>query len=154
MLMIIILISVELASKWGRVASIRVNVARILSIISQIANVNRADFLRTLLAVYPVFTIKQSATKHVVNLWYKMDDIRSIFVISVVYTLWLLALGCCYRLLSIAYCSPGGAALPVLAIVCLIEWMLLMSHDATYGGVLEIDVSIMSIIISLPSVIS
>jgi hypothetical protein len=68
MLMIIILISVELASKWGRVASIRVNVARILSIISQIANVTPADFLRTLLAVYPVFTIEQSATKHVVNL--------------------------------------------------------------------------------------
>ena len=44
--------------------------------------------------------------------------------------------------------------LPVLAIVCLIEWMLLMSHGATYGGVLEIDVSIMSILISLPSVIS
>ena len=42
----------------------------------------------------------------------------------------------------------------VLAIVCLIKWMLLMSHGATYGGVLEIDVSIMSILISLPSVIS
>jgi hypothetical protein len=81
-----------------------------------------------------------------------MDDIRSMFVISVVYTLWLLALGCCYRLLLAR--QPGGAALPVLAIVCLIEWMLLMIHDATYGGVLEIDVSIMSIIISLPSVIS
>ena len=45
--------------------------------------------------------------------------------------------------------------LPVLAIVCLIEWMLFMSYGATYGGVvLEIDVSIMSILISLPSVIS
>ena len=42
--------------------------------------------------------------------------------------------------------------LPVLAIVCLIEWMLFMSYGATYGGVvLEIDVSIMSILISLPS---
>ena len=29
--------------------------------------------------------------------------------------------------------------LPVLAIVCLIEWVLLMSHGATYGRVLEID---------------
>ena len=44
--------------------------------------------------------------------------------------------------------------LPVLAIVCLIEWMLLMSYGATYGAVLEIDVSIMSILVSLPSVIS
>jgi len=34
--------------------------------------------------------------------------------------------------------------LPVLAIVCLIEWMLFMSYGATYGVVLEIDVSIMS----------
>ena len=34
--------------------------------------------------------------------------------------------------------------LPVLAIVCLIEWMLFMSYGATYGGVLEIDVSIIS----------
>ena len=34
----------------------------------------------------------------------------------------------------------------MLAIVCLIEWMLLMSHGATYGGVLEIDdVSIMHV---------
>ena len=57
-------------------------------------------------------------------------------------------------LISIDYGSPGGAALPVLAIVCLIEWMLLMSHGATYGGVLAIDVSITSILISLPSVIS
>ena len=83
-----------------------------------------------------------------------MDDIRSIFVLSVVYMLWLLDLGCFYRLLSIDYGSPGGAALAVLAIVCLIEWMLLISHDATYGGVLDIDVSIMSILISLSSVIS
>jgi hypothetical protein len=44
--------------------------------------------------------------------------------------------------------------LPVIAIVCLIEWMLFMSYGATYGGVLEIDVSIISILISLPSVIS
>ena len=44
--------------------------------------------------------------------------------------------------------------LPVLAIVCLIEWMLFMSYGATYGVVLEIDVSIMSILICLPSVIS
>ena len=44
--------------------------------------------------------------------------------------------------------------LSVLAIVCLIEWMLFMSYGATYGVVLEIDVSIISILISLPSVIS
>jgi hypothetical protein len=37
--------------------------------------------------------------------------------------------------------SQVALLLPVLAIVCLIEWMLLMSHGATYGGVLEIDVS-------------
>ena len=66
----------------------------------------------------------------------------------------MLDLGYCYRLLSIDYGSPGGAALPALAIVCLIEWMLLMSHGATFGGVLEIDVRIISILISLPSVIS
>jgi len=38
MLMIIIVIPVELASKWSQATSIRVTVARILSIIGQIAN--------------------------------------------------------------------------------------------------------------------
>ena len=67
---------------------------------------------------------------------------------------------CCWLLLSLdidrllAMARQMALLLPVLAIVCLIDWMLLMSHGATYGGVLEIDVSIMSILISLPSVIS
>jgi hypothetical protein len=44
--------------------------------------------------------------------------------------------------------------LPMIAIVCLIECTLLLLAGTTYGGVLEIDVSIMSILISLSSVIS
>jgi hypothetical protein len=45
--------------------------------------------------------------------------------------------------------------LPMIAIVCLIECtLLLLLAGTTYGGVLEIDVSIMSILISLSSVIS
>ena len=42
----------------------------------------------------------------------------------------------------------------VIAIVGLFRWLVYMYNGPTYGVVLEIDVSIMSILISLPSVIS
>ena len=72
----------------------------------------------------------------------------------------MLCIRCDCLLLAVAIASYRYMArqvallLPVLAIVCLIECTLLLLAGTTYGGVLEIDVSIMSILISLPSVIS